>query len=43
LPAAVHPDLFITIAFVLLVVALAAAGVLFAARERRHERDECSS
>jgi hypothetical protein len=39
----VHPDLFITIAFVLLVVVLGTAGVLFAARERSHERDESSS
>jgi hypothetical protein len=39
----VHPDLFITIAFVLLVVALGAAGLLVAVRERRRERDEHSS
>ncbi len=32
-----HPDLFITVAFVSLVVAFAIAGLLFALHERRSE------
>jgi hypothetical protein len=34
----VHPDLFITIAFVSLVVAFALAGLVVALHERRRER-----